>query len=553
MIYGRSLILFLAIFLGSCKSTSQSEVKHDFGRFSNSTNSSQWLVADDSMLEATETLTGQIVFLPESEPMSIRLQAWADEIRKKMIETDPRIAAVPRPLVRIIKREGANAFTLPGQVCVDFPLFKDPKAAKGNMYFTDTPYGVFSMESSQCFHHEGSIKDKLAFAEASFSYHPECRILTKDGIHSLSDNCPIEEKTPTDGVTLTAYANRIYIFSGSLAKDESDVVGTIGHELGHYYMAHSRVLPGVYGYFYDENAPNNGKPAPLPDSDPRKQMGLDLLNYRDVDSTVIAGEIYENNVTKAFVFAFQNQGLSTEECTDAAACEKECAVLSAAISSENDLYSLLTPSSEEYRQKYLALQNSFKGCFSRIPSAQYVDAINEQFSMLSAGSSPHLKREGNSSLYELLKQADKMIREFVTSAQQKFVKAEKALKQNPLGYYTHEQEADEISTEISIRLGFDGYNQANSQLKNMNPAEQVECKRKLAAGFPVPESILDYADAHHEACYRVYNIYREINKLHLEQEKGIKKGPIPKLPPDVSWKDMVQKMDQVLGTNTANK
>ena len=546
--------VFCLSFMMACKSTTQSNVKHDFGRFSNSKNASQWLVTDDSMLETTETLSGSVIILPESEPISIRLQAWADLIRKKLIETDPEIAAVPRPLVRVVKREGANALALPGQVCVDIPLFKEAKAAKGTLYLTDSPFGIITMEhTGNCYHHKGSIKEKLKFAEAYFSGYPDCKIITKGGIHSLSKECPIDEETAVDGLSLTAYANRIYIFSGSMAKDEAEIVGTIAHELGHYYMAHSRVLPGVYGYFYDENAANNGKPAPLSDSDPRKQLGLDLLGYRNVNAKVIKGEIYEHNVTQAFVHALQSESFSTEECEDSAACKKECSEISAAISPDSDLYGLLAASSEESRQTYLALQNTLKGCFSRIDAGKYVEAIDDYFSMNLSESHPQLEVKGNSSLYELFVQADKTIREFVVTAQDKFAKAEKALKKNPLGYYTHEQEADEFATEISMRLGFDGYNQANSQLKNMNPEDQTNCKRKLAAGFPAPESLLDYTDAHHEACYRVYNIYREIKTVHAEQAKLVKKAALPTLPPEMTWQDMVRKMNQALDVAAARK
>ncbi len=102
----------------------------------------------------------------------------------------------------------------------------------------------------------------------------------------------------------------------------------------------------------------------------------------------------------------------------------------------------------------------------------------------------------------------------------------KRAKEGRLGFYTIEQEADELALEYLKTMGKRPGSLADALLSLLKDGEAIPslypedlvpgykaCAAFKAAGFPEFVGVGLYDDPHHSVCYRIYNIYREI-KVH---------------------------------------
>lgn len=120
-----------------------------------------------------------------------------------------------------------------------------------------------------------------------------------------------------------------------------------------------------------------------------------------------------------------------------------------------------------------------------------------------------------------------------------------------LGYYTMEQEADELANEWLDRLGFtprhtiDAYFSIGTWIyEHGQPLEHTalamdECRKLYKNGWRRPDgspyvvAIADYQNEHHTPCFRIFNIDREIRAHSYRTDDG---AP-PKAPPP-AWPEL---------------
>lgn len=106
-----------------------------------------------------------------------------------------------------------------------------------------------------------------------------------------------------------------------------------------------------------------------------------------------------------------------------------------------------------------------------------------------------------------------------------FLKISAELNQKKLGFYTDEQEADEIGVEILNISGISPleFITASFASWNENPSEKENCLKLYANGFLDPKKVPVFVpiggfESHHSNCYRIFNISRE-NKTHKYTSK----------------------------------
>jgi hypothetical protein len=136
------------------------------------------------------------------------------------------------------------------------------------------------------------------------------------------------------------------------------------------------------------------------------------------------------------------------------------------------------------------------------------------------------------------------------------------MRERRLGFYTQEQEADEIALEILANSGiapsvaidkiFDNLKMAEEMGGELDPnaIKYAECMMlreqgwKDAEGKPVSVPVGDPVNAHHNSCFRAFNMAREINAHRYEVAMR------PSTPPP-AWTEVLAKMNTDLAAPPA--
>jgi Zn-dependent protease with chaperone function len=135
----------------------------------------------------------------------------------------------------------------------------------------------------------------------------------------------------------------------------------------------------------------------------------------------------------------------------------------------------------------------------------------------------------------------------VREKSKEFAEENALMKAERLGFYTHEQEADELSLELLAKVGLAPAFAVDKLLKTLevtgdDPDPEAlkfaECSALRAQGFRDPDGKLaivpigDPGNAHHNTCFRAFNLMREIEAHRYEV------APRP-APPAEAWADLV--------------
>jgi Zn-dependent protease with chaperone function len=110
-----------------------------------------------------------------------------------------------------------------------------------------------------------------------------------------------------------------------------------------------------------------------------------------------------------------------------------------------------------------------------------------------------------------------------------FSEENKLMTEKNLGFYTDEQEADEIALELMAKVGVPGgvmidkllvVQKANDGYTDSGVLKWAECAAlrergwRDEAGKPVSVPVGNLADAHHSLCFRAFNVSRELGAHH---------------------------------------
>jgi hypothetical protein len=563
-----SLFIFLA---GSCKTVNpqSSGIKHDAGRFLNSQDASIWGDFTQAEYETYESKGSYSKMLPVDHELTQRLEFWADKIREKMIEVMPEVASVPKPKVRVLKSDNINAFAQAVRVSavVDIHLASAPS--------TKLPDGESTVLGnrcpSQCLPFKGDLEAKRGLVqERQRRINAQCQVTSANGSLTLSDDCLSPAGKPYQGPTsFNRYEtyqmfNYVSILSEAVkVMSEADMVVTLAHELGHYYLAHPIFLDpsqsvSTYNYLYvQSDRPASGKPKPVDPNDANYALLKEFDATVDFSFPSFEGQKYPTILSLALADSVAdglNRGKIADRCITGTDVQN-CLRLGYEVSKPAQAYTTWAFNSKA------DLFSSASVTTGAALALKFEEAFAKQSSILRSSDLSTLKESlakyiGESAPKVNLGDTDETIASFLPAYVEQ---AKVAIEENPkkvarlsqvifdkgLGFYTAEQEADDVASEILYELGFEPdliiKNWLNFLDRSSQPPSKKEaCKANYASGFKTPVWIGQSTEPHHGDCYRAYNAYREI-EIHREFFEKNKIGTRPQAP-GKSWEELVAGM-----------
>lgn len=546
-------IAFLALPFLSCKHQNlpSSRVSHDEDRFQNSEEPSQWTILTDEEYAKGEKRAKESI-LPNDHVMTIRLQGWLDAMRSEVVKTNPSLSVAPRPQIKIVESVEPNAYVGNTNVCVDLPLSFD-EGAEGPSDYLGMEVGM-----GECKPFQGTYDAKVNFVKYRLGWKPGCTTQPLDQGLKLSAACLPEGTDPKKsfkGLKSATTHNFITVFTGQLkGHDEDEVIEILAHELGHYYMGHGTEQdPSLYGYIYRWDG-KPGKPKALPKDDPFHALAEEIRKYGEIQFPTIEGQkfhpLWANFISNVIINLDDDP---QKVCLPGKAdCLVACKDLETYKASIEDGYFSTFPFSLRRDQAtldaYFLYEKKVEACLTKLPAERQNFIL--QFSADSALSNlakitvPDPKPE--ESLYSLLLRTDK---DFSIAADKLAATAKGLLAsaaEKGLGWYTQEQEADDIAVDLLARLGVNpeaGILANIKAVKLEDPVEGEACMKAYEKGFPKPISIGDLSEVHHDHCYRAYNMFLEVN-IHKAYYEKIASNSRPVIQPELDWEAAVNALNK---------
>ena len=536
--------------------------------------------------------------LSEDHVLTRRAQFWLDVIDKSLRNQYPdKLQGIPRPLAAVVASPVVNAFAKVQKVCKNIPVrlgsavtTLTPDAG----YISPNGKGEFTIVADDaCIPRAVLATDLDSFRKAPTP--GSCDItLAKSStdtapILQISAACPLAKelagKALAKGLVGTQVANWVTFYSQlfTSGSDEREFVAVAAHELGHYYRAHGVGAGVAYNFFYKVGNGWYGK-RPVPDPS-LAQIGEQAINasmrLERLGSVTAPGAGEFLPVVSAMLpslgASIVAQGLcgANDRCTDL--CRK---------------FSMLpNPRSSGIGSAPAQSARPGPGSTGAVPSPQvdahltevatpaYVSSYLDCASLVPIKldpKTPPLQRQPLIVFDFWLSTTDARIPQSfwqletaaahaadwgaVTTAVndrlKSIIAADQATLQQAfsqgLGYYTYEQEADELSAEWLAKVGIDPKFAVQRYLdflvldaSDAHPSTAFsipgagECRALYGSdwrdrsGKSVVVPIGDYEDAHHNSCYRAFNLDREI-KAHAYVI-----APSAPIPPAPSWAEIM--------------
>jgi Zn-dependent protease with chaperone function len=557
---------------------------------------------------------GEVNFIWQ-DPIIDRLQTWVDTMDAEARQTiwgKKYMAALPKPKVVILDSESPNAFVAPAfldyQADITIPGNNGTTKDVSSIMIIDGKPNDFAVLLKIFVPFEtgnqnllGDVVDRQRLALENSGN----KCLPKNiGTGKITfSGCDIPEDTDT--VHGTEYlsqqtSNYITLHLGLLRfMSEESVVAIIAHELGHYYRAHAtdhNKLEGGF-FFYEKNTGNGKRPMPITDESINRNVRntLDLAANRVPNA--IPGTKIDNEVLMAFLKSEQNEMLSNysdfkssdfpeyadengfvphyavllRKCRANQPNKQNCDNFENVLKSK-EISSSLKSSAMPDKKSYIALESAFLAATSNLKVGISYDRkswsidsekIDLMGSFLGDRTSSPFGESISLTCWLTYREANQEVLaldQLIASCGSKLELNRKntdhkihELALKGIGWYTTEQEADEIGAELVASVGiepsampsslFDLFKYVHERgSKMMKGVDYNTCKKLAANNFGIGTgsirsvAIGDWVDTHHDMCYRIYNISRD----SLSHKYNVNTNKRPKF--DTSWSELVTKL-----------
>ena len=530
-------------------------------------------------------------FLPLDHNLNVRAQYWVDQIDAAIRAEHPdQLKNTPRPKTVVKIDKSVNAFVTPIPVCydVEFELENTIGAESNSGIFVDSQSGSMELWPAGLGCKESSSNDNLVefVADLNRTLPANCRFSYSknfEGISILKASSGCEKTLSMYGIkksnrlVIFQTANYVTVHSGIIAAmDEGSFVSVLAHELGHYYRSHTAQLNEEYDYFYKMGR-NNTSRKPVADKSLQKQgesavtasrflgnkenfnfvkdaqfrselilaagsiIKLVCRNGDCSEKCLDAKELMDSDdfKTQMQMFPFSSlsdeggQGAHRDFEVRAKACLATISLSSDAVSMEKDAVGF----------------NVFKRAVAAPVWPDWVSTLGSSRKILEdilrvvgfriAGKAP----EGS----ETLDQVFDKISSIFELQDQYFMNALRTAYVAKIGQYTTEQEADDLSVEWLVDIGFDPYFAVEShKALGAGSAPRLggfvmgmdDCEALYNANWFNDQEkyqfvpVGDYAEVHHSQCYRMFNLTREI------EAHGWRATTQPNMPQGMKWESL---------------
>ncbi len=401
----------------------------------------------------------------------------------------------------------------------------------------------------------------------------------------------------------------VTIFTGLVKNNaEESVIGILYHELGHYYKAHGLVLRRSLNYFFNLSEQNSSSAPTVSPEDRSISEAIELKNRQSKEATDSFNTV-SDKVSIALPFVYKTMagqsahgsflsGISgavssavTEYCPKDAEGTEKCKICLNADSLAGSQHSFLqefpygftAKESEANTMNYLRFEKAALACLDQIkivdPAAvsagSWTLSTTEAFNRLESSNSlyidmPEVPFMGGT-FGDYIKTATKLVdglaeREFNEAKAKNFFDNQSQLvslnkqilalhdslqsiydqaKEKGLGYYSFEEEADDLAGEWMNLVGLDSRAIGTSFINGLQGQEKDICEKQRANGWKdengnaiiKPWGPLN--DAHPDTCYRARNADMEI-LAHAYKNKA--NSLISQMKPD--WESLVSLIAQ---------
>ena len=594
-----------AMFTGACgqKAGNDSNLFHDVDDPTLSTLSHQWgeVTGEDYLKFVAPLIQLDDEFLPANNPLTKRVQTWIDRLDENLRSKHPdQMTGVPKPKARIILNPSLNAFIAPVPVCHDVEVRFKGRSGKPmtDGIFLDISGGAFDVWPSDEIKCMPAAKgqagrDEIAAAIREFNERAPngCKIsLEKDGAkHFIAPNSSCEESSEMENfggsetLVLLRTADWVNVYAGLITEmSEREVVGVLAHELGHYYRSHVNAPRSMYDYFY--RAEENVAP-----SRPKAVSNLASLGNQAVQSSELLGSmdrfkrVPHQKIHSALFMATGElaRGICDKDSDlyNPKACTKPCSDLSEATDKKEFKQSVLLFPLRELNADGLKNYGEFESlaiqCLAEIPlkksqDSESADGITWDDFLDTVGApswpgwiedKPEIRVAMTTWMRDIIKRLPEkapkgandlavLMKKVSTYLWDKEIDATKAIQQaydQRVGFYTNEQEADELGAEWMTELGLNPKSAVETYLRIGKWAEG-EGSKASASLMETPAdqcqtlyenewrdsdgkfkfiAIGDFTDSHHHTCYRAFNVDREIRAHKLKASGDGNRGLLP--------------------------
>lgn len=579
MVRANFCLLFLA--LPCCIRRSQSDVSHVPLSPVREPAWLQWRAADEETYRkaiGAMTLGDDQPLAPPLAPdhvLNQRLQVWSDVIDSTLRQRYPdALQDVPKPVTRVLPQSGYNAFEMRNPTCFKVSVVFEGVAGTerdATAVYGGDAWGFASGPDNACDNSPvtdpARVQEAVAFHNRNF---PRCPLRWEGGRIVVSAQCPRPaDARPVSGAgafLINSSSNYISFLAGfyELFEHEEELVGVLAHELGHYYHAHG-IKEMKFIYRHDDANPAAALPSPVPELQPFADQ-LARLSVIPVYERIEGQEFHTALFRMLAMFAddYILQSTSPESLANPA-CQEYRAFLSENAQGGYDevqqrwlQYGKFDsmpdgPISAEQKSLYLKLESLFKPCAALVrfdggrnaELRQYLEDalggfIDASFHFQGPGQEPPMDGRIPADAKDLL-QVARIFSERVEGAYRLWNDLNARVASERLGFYTNEQEADDLATEwladIGVSPGFwkdTWLHYLEKTSASSSPIDQfsaARCRELAARDFQeggkevfVPVGL--WNDTHHSHCYRVFNITREV-RAHATRVRDVELPALP--------------------------
>jgi hypothetical protein len=584
------VVLLMAV--GCGQSQDYSSVKHNLDEPIRNTSSVNWHkisnLRENTIFEAIlSVLSDGSRPLLKSSPVHKRMSYWVELMDRKVRELYPeQFVNVPVPEVVVMNDNSPNAFVAGIPVCYDIPIhwgISSGELMEAAFVNFDGKIIDAGGIGQLCIPKEITSDQILQELVEMFNNNTtECRFsITEEKDKSVmvtNGKCDVEstikDNFGASKIVLLTAANRVVINKGLIAefKDEFNVLSVIAHELGHYYRGHLTASNKSedYNFFYETGVTNSDR-RPVPD--PRYEaLGRELINL-DVPFarvTRVEGQKYRSEFFLALL-GIVNVVNKDKTCRQGDEdCNIECGELLTWLNTGDNVrffggFPAPTRLGDRGRAKYLEFEGKVEACFADVTIGEEGIEFGRSISAETLRSivKSNVNRvlrdnfswdgfEPEGTIAASIGVAENILDAYYVELIAPLTQA----RDIPLGYYTQEQEADELSMEIMNKLGVEPRYVVETYLELAGLEEGfyrefgidlypyavgfTTCKELYQNGWKDSQGNIvmilpaKYIGSYHSTCYRAFNMDREIraHRYNLNPELTVT------VPTDYSWAEI---------------
>ncbi len=499
--------------------------------------------------------------LADNDIVVKRLQAWADRIHA-LVEADYRAEnggapfTTPKPKIVVVPAKTAQAWAAGLPVCFKIPTrvagAGNGQKISGHIHLEGDRYyerraNPFKPRPVTCISSKDDVRE---FAVWFNSLGGKCQLFLEGGELVIRGTVCAPRHggviAEAGGVEFYSVSNYIHFTSQMIAISETEegAVGTLAHELGHYYRTHTiQDLIGMkYAFWYQqEHPPRAGLPLKLANSEEYNRTRERLLPY---PFPIVEGRKF-GYVLREFLVSHLRAPLK-EACGETCACKDAVNMVHRPWTSDFVGFGHSVPKAS--RAAYLAYEEELLKCSASVTladTAPFREAFEDSRAAKYISEFPV---ENNllallEALNDKAMEVDRELREF-----------EAHLIKDRVGYYTSEQEADDFAVEYSSKLGLNPMNVNLEKFRQYRADPDFDedefrarsgglsyerCLLLRNSGWSEPVPIGSLTDIHHGPCFRLYNMDQEV-KAH-----GWSQATTPKPSFKESWTQVLRRAREV--------